>query len=214
MHNIIDSATSVASASSHSMVDITELILAILLISILALMLGLVYENSKHKNNSLATLTHLLKSDIASVVKALFSKTVTRHTFDSTLCDDISTQIKSSAKVGFYPQIINNLWNDVPCIRIKFVPDKLLTDAELSDIIQAISLKFIEYLQFYSLNWSFFIVYSIGANYINIYICYCEADCDQKSYRNLYRRMIRKKSEKNFGLLRDDSLDAELRNVN
>ncbi len=187
-----------------------RIILAIMLL----IVLGICLEKIKHPSKDISELVRLLKRDFLELLKALFETTKERHVFDSILVDDLKNVTKEYAKTGFEIRCACMLLRNVPCVGICFVPDHILEDAEIQALMKYTHLKFREYLGYYTLDWKSFISYSLGNDYITLYIFYAEQESDRLPFRNLYRQMVRANSEKEVGILRDKELDKELENVN
>lgn len=176
--------------------------------------IGLLFEKLVHIDYDITGVTIALKQDINKFIKAIFSEPVIRHQFDITLIDDFKTVIKPYVKNGFEIQLANKLFRNVPIVGARFVPDHVLEEAELQELIRLLIIKFREYMAYYGLTWKIFATYSVGSDYVNIYIYYAEWECDVHPFINVYRQTVRNKANKSGGILRDEELEAELKHVN
>lgn len=175
--------------------------------------LGLVFEKLMHMDYDIVGVTMALKQDIGKFVKAIFSKPQIRHVFDITLIDDIKMVAKPYVKAGFEMQLANKLFRNVPVIAIRFVPDHILEENELQELVRLLLIKFREYMAYYGFNWKIFGTYSVGSDYVTIFIYYAEWECDMHPFVNVYRQMVRHKVDKSGGILRDKELEEELKRV-
>ncbi|KAB1434311.1 hypothetical protein [Candidatus Galacturonibacter soehngenii] len=186
----------------------------IILVLICMIGLGLAIEKIIHMDYDVEGVTLALKQDVKKFVSAVFREPQIRHTFDITLANDIKMVTKPYAKAGFEIQLGNNLFRNVPAVGIRFVPDHVLEEAELQELIRLLLIKFKEYIGYYGLNWRVFATYSVGSDYANVYIYYAEWECDLHPFANVYRQTVRHKIDKSGGILRDEELEAELKHVN
>lgn len=185
--------------------------LIVLLICLVGL--GLAIEKIVHLDYDIAGVTMALKQDIRKFIKATFSEPLDRHVFDITLTNDIKMVTKPYVKSGFEIQLVNKLFRNVPVVGIRFVPDHVLEEIELQELIRLLLIKFREYMAYYGFNWNIFASYSVGSDYVNIYIYYAEMECDIHPFVNVYRQAVRQKVDKSGGILRDEELEVELKHV-
>ncbi|MCY6356613.1 hypothetical protein [Clostridium sp. ZS2-4] len=186
----------------------------LILVLICFLGLGLAIEKMMHMDYDVTGVTMALKQDVMKFVKALFSEQQIRHTFDITIVNDIKAVTKPYAKAVFQIKLVNDLFRNVPVVGIRFVPDHELEEAELQELMRLLLIKFREYMAYYGLNWEVFVTYSVGRDYVDVYIYYAEWECDMHPFANVYRQTVRQKSNKSGGILRDEELEAELKHVN
>ncbi len=186
----------------------------IFLSAFLLLIAGLLMKKAFHPEYNVTQATKALKSDIRNVFKALVEKEQIRHTFDNTLSDDINTITKPYSNIGFEIYIRRNELRGCPAISVSFVPNHTLEDLELQELSRLLVIKFKEYTAYYKSNWQVFAMYTVGSDYVNIYIVYSEFKSDIESFTNLYRYNVRQKTTTLGGILRDPELEAELKNVN
>lgn len=175
--------------------------------------IGLLVEKLVHTNYNITQLTLILKQDVIKFVKALFCEPRVRHRFDITLVNDFKMILKPYVKMGFEIQFVNQIFKGVPVIGIRFVPDHQLEKEELHELLNLLCIKMREYIGFYGLSWKIFSTYSIGTDYVNVYIHYAEWREDLQPFTNAYRHWVRKSLGKSGGILRDEELDEELKNV-
>lgn len=173
----------------------------------------LVVEKLVHKDYSLEDAVKALKQDAFTCIKAIAKKDPKRHVFDVTLGDDITSLVTPYTKKGFEVKGEQTVRFGVPVVWIQFVPEHSLDTQELQDLCQFLSLKFKEYLEYYNVSWLYFTTYSVGCGYVNLYIYYSEWEEDVLPFRNLYRRMVRHKAGTSSGILRDEELEEQLKNV-
>jgi hypothetical protein len=176
-------------------------------------MLGLLIEKMEHPDYNIEEIMYVFKQDLKKILKALFSVEPQRHVFDVTLANDFRQLTKPYAKAGFEIEVGNDIFRNVPVVGIKFVPEHEMDESEIQELIHFLSIKFREYLSFYWLNWRFFVSYSVGTEYIIIYIYYAELAQDYDPFRNVYRQIVRNNVDKTSGYLRDKELEDELKNV-
>ncbi|NFO34608.1 hypothetical protein FDB37_13485 [Clostridium botulinum] len=186
----------------------------LIIILICLVVLGLIIEKLMHFDYDVTGVTMALKQDFKKFVKAVFSESHIRHIFDVTLTNDIKMVIKPYVKAGFEIQLINKLFRNVPVVGIRFVPDHELEEVELQELIRLLLIKFREYMDYYGLNWKVFVTYSVGRDYVDVYIYYAEWECDIHPFANVYRQTVLQKINKSGGILRDEELEAELKHVN
>lgn len=186
----------------------------LILILICFLGLGLAIEKIMHMDYDVTGVTMALKQDVMKFVKALFSSQQIRHSFDITLADDIKMITKPYIKSGFEIKLVNKLFRNVPIVGICFIPDHVLEEEELQVLTRMLLMKFREYMGYYGLPWRSFVTYSVGSDYVNIFIYYAELECDKHPFVNVYRHTVRQKVSKCGGILRDEELEAELKHVN
>ncbi|MBN7774405.1 hypothetical protein [Clostridium aminobutyricum] len=176
--------------------------------------LGMTIEKLIHLDYDIAGVTIALKQDVKKFVEAIFVEPQKRHAFDFTLSNDMKIVTKPYAKTGFEIQLVNKLFRTVPVVGIQFVPDHELEEAELQELVRLLIIKFREYLVYHELNWKTFAHYSVGSDYVHVFLCYAEWECDKQPFENAYRQTVRQKTtDKSGGILRDDELEAELRHV-
>jgi len=175
--------------------------------------LGLAVEKMVHLDYDIVGVTVALKQDIGRFTKALFAKPQIRHVFDITLTDDIKMVTKPYVKPGFEIQLANKLLKNVPVIAIRFVPDHPLEESELQELVRLLLIKLREYMAYYGFSWKNFGAYSVGSDYVTIFIYYAEWECDIHPFVNVYRQMVRHKVDKTGGILRDTELEEELKRV-
>lgn len=190
-----------------------KIMVEMMVLLICLITLGLAVEKMVHLDYDIVGVTVALKQDIGKFTKALFAKTQIRHAFDITLTDDIKMVTKPYAKQGFEIQLANKLFKNVPVIAIRFVPDHPLEENELQELVRLLLIKLREYMAYYGFNWKNFGTYSVGSDYVTIFIHYAEWECDMQPFVNVYRQMVRHKVDKTGGILRDIELEEELKRV-
>ena len=185
----------------------------VIIILCVLIVIGLLVEKMIHLDYDITGVTMALKNDAKKFVKAIFTEPQYRHVFDITLSNDIKAVVKPYAKAGFEVQLKNELFKNVPVVGVRFVPDHILEDEELQELVRLLVIKFKEYMGYYGLNWKVFGTYSVGSDYVCIYLYYAEWKCDLHPFVNVYRQTVRQKMHKNGGILRDEELEAELKHV-
>lgn len=175
--------------------------------------MGLAVEKLVHMDYDVTGVTMALKQDVKKFVNAVFSEPQKRHAFDITLSNDIKIVTKPYTKVGFEIQLVNKLLRNVPVVGIQFVPDHELEEAELQELMRLLIIKFREYMVYYGLNWKVFATYSVGSDYVHVFLCYTEWECDIHPFVNVYRQTVRHKMDKSGGVLRDEELEEEMKHV-
>lgn len=182
--------------------------------SILILLLGLLIEKLIHLDYDITGITISLKKDFGKFFHALFSQPVQRHIFcDIKFMNDLDTISQHYADKNFEIQKCCMFIKNVPSIVIRFVPAHELTDDELTTLTALLHKKFKEYVVNENLQWSSFAEYSVGADYVFVYLHYDELQCDTIPFRQLYAQHVHQKNDENTGILYDEKLESELEHV-
>lgn len=179
-------------------------------ILILALILGLSIEKMLHMQYSLKQLVHQLKSDMYTIIKALFSSEPIRHIFDLQLVEELKSVVREYALPTFDIDVFNDMYNGSPIVAVCFVPKNKLEKEQLEEASQYVLLKFKRYLMIHNLNWRVFVTYKKINEYVHIYIFYAEFTDDINSFNKNYKQAIKEKSDVDYGTLQDDDLNKEL----
>jgi len=147
------------------------------------------------------------------VLSILFSTEVQRHIFDESLTENFLKILDGHYHNAFEPNFQAVFFEGVPVIRISFVPVRPFTEEELQKLCRLLSLKFRQYCQNSGLSWRHFVEYHLMGDGIVLNLYYCEFKSDYQSFMRRYRVSIREKANRDFGVLRDENLDKELKNV-
>lgn len=189
-------------------------ILRIIMVIVLLFILALLVEKLLHMSFSLEQLVHQLKSDIKIVVKALMSKPVTRHKFNSRLAEELRCVARPYSNTAFDIDVGAYFDSGTPFIGIHLVPHHQMEVEELNEVTNLLLLKFRRYLLVKSLNWKTFACFSSGHDFVNVYLYYAEIPDDIENFMHRYRATIKEKVAPDYGILQDDDLNKELKNVN
>lgn len=184
----------------------------IIVFFMLVITIGLIVEKSCHMDFSFEEVCKALKKDVIRLIMVLKPEPK-RHIFDAILADDLCTITKPYNKIGFEICTSIETNQNVPTIAIRFVPDHNFDATELVDLSSLLHLKFKEYMEFYNLPWKSFVTYSVGSDYVHIFMYFCEMESDLIPFTQLYRRTIRKNINRSGGILRDKGLEEELKHV-
>lgn len=185
----------------------------LILILFFIFLVGLLIEKMLHMDYDVEHVIMSLKKDVKRIGTSLFLTEVPRHVFDITLSNDMQGIVKPYSQPWFDIKLQSTFFQNVPVIRVQFVPEHPLSESELQEVSQLLQLKMREYLLFYGLDWKTYITYTIGKDYVNILLFYAELDSDIVPFANLYRNMIRKNSGISGEILRDKELEEELKHV-
>lgn len=180
---------------------------------ILLIILALLVEKALHMSYSLKQVVYQLKKDIKSIVKYLMTPEIVRHTFDITLQDEFRNVVIPYKHEAFEIEFDSRLIQNVPTIRIRFVPKRKFDTEELIELSNLLLLKLRRYLCILNLKWNTFVDYRTDENYVYVNLHYAELEEDCKNIILLYNQSIRQKSDIDYGVLRDDELNKELKNV-
>ena len=155
-----------------------------------------------------------LKRDIVDIIKGFIEKPKVRHIFEPGLASEFRTIIQPYAVVGMDIDLVQNMINGIPFVGIEFVPNHPFEAEVLSTLCDYVRIKFRRYLTARNLSWKTFTMYTQSPNDVQIYIYYTEFEEDRPLVESKYQEVLREKCDANFGYLRDEDLDKEIKDVN
>ena len=180
----------------------------------MSISLGMIIEYSRFRNNSLRANANQLKRDLVDILKGFLEKPRIRHIFEPTLASEFRTIIQPYAVVGMDIDLVQNMINGIPFVGIEFVPNHPYEEEILSTLCDFVRIKFRRYLTARNLSWKTFTMYTQSPNDVQIYIYYAEFEEDRPLVESKYKEVLREKCDANFGYLRDEDLDKEIKDVN
>lgn len=187
-------------------------ILGFLVFVIIFFFMGMLIEYAKTNSKSLRELSNNLKRDLVDIIKGFFEKPKIRHIFEEGFANELRNVIKPFLACGMDIDI-GNFYNPIPCIIIEFVPAKPMVEEEMDIVCQRVRSKFKRYITARNIQMKYFTSYTQGPDTAQIYIYYAEFDTDLSPLRNRYQEIVREKKGADLGLLRDDDLDKELKEI-
>lgn len=187
-------------------------LLNIVFCCLLILVLGILFEYLLHPDYSVTQCARSLREAICGVLVGFFSNS-TRHTFDDSLDSGFAKIIAEYKNPAFEPSFKASFIQKIPCIILEFISTDILSEEDLNKISRLIRLKFSHYLSSYGFSWEFFTEYHTKDNAVKLIVFYSELKEDRELFLKRYRQVVRLKSTPEHGVLRDDSLDRELRHA-
>ena len=189
-------------------------IMSVLVFILMFIGFGMIIEYSRFRNNSLRANANQLKRDLVDILKGFLEKPRIRHIFEPTLASEFRTIIQPYAVVGMDIDLVQNMINGIPFVGIEFVPNHPYEEEILSTLCDFVRIKFRRYLTARNLSWKTFTMYTQSPNDVQIYIYYAEFEEDRPLVESKYKEVLREKCDANFGYLRDEDLDKEIKDVN
>lgn len=177
----------------------------------LFIIFGIGLEKTRFPQLSIQDSLRKFKADFLEILKVAFEKP--RHEFEPDFAENIMAVLDNMHHEAFQPQIFSLIFGNVPLIRISFVPVRDFETAELIKLCRLIALKFATYQQAHLLNWRYFVEYYLDGDTILINLWYAEQETDNKPLMERYRMSIRQKKTHGYGMLRDEALEQELKDV-
>lgn len=188
--------------------------ISVLVIFLMIISIGMIIEYTRFKNNSLRANANQLKRDLVDIIKGFLEKPKIRHIFEPSLASDLRTIVKEYSVVGMDIDVVQNMIDGIPFVGIEFVPNHPFEQEVLSTLCDYVKIKFRRYLTARNLAWKSFAMYTQSPNNVQIYIYYAEFEEDRQLVENKYQEVLREKCGADFGYLRDEDLDKEIKNVN
>lgn len=188
--------------------------ISVLIIFLMIISFGMIIEYTRFKHNSLRANANQLKRDLVDIIKGFLEKPKVRHIFEPSLASDLRTIVKEYSVVGMDIDIVQNMVDSIPFVGIEFVPNHPYEKEILSTLCDYVRIKFRRYLTARNLSWKSFTMYNQSPNDVQIYIYYAEFEEDRPLVQNKYQEILREKNGADFGYLRDEDLDKEIKNVN
>lgn len=189
-------------------------IMSVLVFILMSISLGMIIEYSRFKSNSLRANANQLKRDLVDIIKGFIEKPKVRHIFEPSLASEFRTIIQPYAVVGMDIDLVQNMINGIPFVGIEFVPNHPYEEEILSTLCDFVRIKFRRYLTARNLSWKTFTMYTQSPNDVQIYIFYAEFEEDRPLVQSKYKEVLREKCGADFGYLRDEELDKEIKDVN
>lgn len=188
-------------------------IMYLILIIILLPILGVALVACAHPKCSLSENIRIFKKNVYIGLRTFFSTEVMRHEFEIPLVDDLIKVFSGIHHTAFTPVFQRDFIENVPVFKISLVLSKKLEQDEYLNLCRLVQLKFSEYLELNRFNWMHFIEYHVVNETLVLYIFYSEFKEDAQPFKNRYHKMVRRLASKDFGVLRDEALEKELKDV-
>lgn len=189
-------------------------IMSVLVFILMIIGFGMIIEYSRFRNNSLRANANQLKRDLVDILKGFWEKPRIRHIFEPSLASEFRTIIQPYAVVGMDIDLVQSMINGIPFVGIEFVPNHPFEAEILSTLCDYVRIKFRRYLTARNLSWKTFTMYTQSPNDVQIYIFYAEFEEDRPLVQSKYQEVLREKCDADFGYLRDEDLDREIKDVN
>ncbi len=189
-------------------------IMSVLVFILMIISLGMIIEYSRFKSNSLRENANQLKRDLVDIIKGFLEKPRIRHIFEPSLASEFRTIIQPYAVVGMDIDLVQNMINGIPFVGIEFVPTHPFEAEILSTLCDYVRIKFRRYMTARNLSFKCFTTYNQSPNDVQIYIYYAEFEEDRPLVQSKYQEVLREKCDADFGYLRDEDLDKEIKDVN
>lgn len=189
-------------------------IMSVLVFILMIIGFGMIIEYSRFRNNSLRANANQLKRDLVDILKGFWEKPRIRHIFEPSLASEFRTIIQPYAVVGMDIDLVQSMINGIPFVGIEFVPNHPFEAEILSTLCDYVRIKFRRYLTARNLSWKTFTMYTQSPNDVQIYIYYAEFEEDRPLVESKYKEVLKEKCGADFGYLRDEELDKELKDVN
>lgn len=189
-------------------------IMSVLVFILMIIGFGMIIEYSRFRNNSLRANANQLKRDLVDILKGFWEKPRIRHIFEPSLASEFRTIIQPYAVVGMDIDLVQNMINGIPFVGIEFVPNHPYEEEILSTLCDFVRIKFRRYLTARNLSWKTFTMYTQSPNDVQIYIFYAEFEEDRPLVESKYKEVLKEKCGADFGYLRDEDLDKEIKDVN
>ena len=189
-------------------------IMSVLVFILMIIGFGMIIEYSRFRNNSLRANANQLKRDLVDILKGFLEKPRIRHIFEPSLASEFRTIIQPYAVVGMDIDLVQSMINGIPFVGIEFVPNHPFEAEILSTLCDYVRIKFRRYLTARNLSWKTFTMYTQSPNDVQIYIYYAEFEEDRPLVESKYKEVLKEKCGADFGYLRDEELDKELKDVN
>lgn len=189
-------------------------IMSVLVFILMIIGFGMIIEYSRFRNNSLRANANQLKRDLVDILKGFWEKPRIRHIFEPSLASEFRTIIQPYAVVGMDIDLVQSMINGIPFVGIEFVPNHPFEAEILSTLCDYVRIKFRRYLTARNLSWKTFTMYTQSPNDVQIYIFYAEFEEDRPLVESKYKEVLKEKCGADFGYLRDEDLDKEIKDVN
>jgi len=150
--------------------------------------------------------------DILAIIKGLLDKPRERHIFDPGLSTELKAIVEPFSAPGMDIDTICG-FNNIPLISIEFVPSQKMETEDIATLSERLKLKFRRYYTSRGLGWRCFPTYTQSENFVQIIIYYGEFQEDMKPLMTKYQEVLREKNSSDFGHLRDEDLDTEIKKL-
>lgn len=158
----------------------------------------------------------IFKMQVIEIIKFLFESIIPskqRYCFDEFLKSEFENVISQYSNNGFQPICRCELDKNVPCILIRFVPNKRYSDEELKDISNLVLLKFKKYLYAANLQWENFAHIFQHKTEITVHIYYAEFPEDKSFFQMKKKMLERYDMDLTPEIVIDEELESEIQNV-
>lgn len=187
-------------------------IIDVLLIMLMLLVAGFVYEILRHPHETAEKLARFLRHDIIGISKGLFLKPKNRYIFDKFLLGEMEAAVAPFRNSAFDIQGQVQITGGVPHLDFVFVSVPNLENEDLEAAAKLVLLKFRDCLDANGLAFENFAVFGQVSGRVMVRIFYAEFREDRAAYERQYEHEIRRKSP-GHGVLRDEALEQEFLNV-
>ncbi len=188
--------------------------LLLIIFLIMFFVVGFFIEVIRFQSKTPREIANQLKVDLVEIYKGFLEKPKIRHIFEQSLASEIKTIVQPYSVAGMDIDIVNGINNNVPFIGIEFVPNHPYEVEILSTLCEHLKIKFRRYMTARNLSCKCFTSYNQSPNDVQIYIYYAEFEEDLPFVKNKYQAVLREKNSTDFGYLRDEDLDKEIKDVN
>lgn len=199
------------------MYNLIKIIGIFIVVFILLVLLGILYEKILHTQYSLEKLVFELKRDIKRLFTALISKVRERYIFDAMFCDELRALVKEFANIQFDIRVDQFFYDFrkelTPFLGIEFFPLNTCNDDDYMQLANLILAKFRTYLDASGLIWKNYIYYSKGKDYIRFWLFYLEYPEDEKGFMARYKFVLRMNRKGDYGMIEDEQLNDEINNI-
>ena len=177
-------------------------------------LIGLSIEIYRFQGRTPREHANQLKRDVVDIIKGFMDKPRIRHIFEPSLASDLRIIVKEYSVVGMDIDVVQNMIDGIPFVGIEFVPNHPYEAEVLSTLCDYVRIKFRRYLTARNLSWKTFTMYTQSPNDVQIYIYYAEFEEDRPLVESKYKEVLREKCGSDFGYLRDEDLDKEIKDAN
>lgn len=172
--------------------------------------MGIAIEMIRFPNKDAKGYASQLRADISEIIKGFLEKPQIPHVIEDSLYAEVRNVVEPFLAVGMDIDVAQGN-NGIPWFCTQFVPSHKLSEQELKDLTERIKIKFRRYLTSRGLTWYNFATFKSTEYAVSVTIYYSEFVKDLDNLKSLYRRTLIEKSGSDYGALRDDDLDKELK---
>ncbi len=189
-------------------------IITVILVTILMLITLIGIEYLRFPDKGLQGASQQFKADIISIIRGFVETPRIRHTFDITLPAEIRSVVEPHTAIGMDIDVSCSCEeNGLPYIWVDYVPPRPQSEEELATVSEHIKIKIRRYLVSRNLNWKMISRYTQNSGVVQIRVYYAEFPEDIPLLRQIYRQTISERCAADYGYIRDDELDKELKYI-